>query len=160
MIQKTDRASGETIGLVACGGKKRLSPMPAKKLYLSPWFGKARRYAQGLDRWYILSAKYGLVEPSRPIAPYGQNIMRLPKPQREEWARGVFNSLCALTEPDDTIVMICGRYYRETLTDLLIARGNPVECPLEKLRFNAQKGWFNEQWDAKVEAHLRDRERK
>lgn len=56
--------------LVSCVGDKHSKPLPARELYRSDWFLKARAYveAQG-EEWFILSAKYGLVSPDQVIAP-------------------------------------------------------------------------------------------
>ena len=54
----------DRICLVACVKGKRGAPAPAKDLYRSPWFRKARRYVeQSGAPWFILSDKHGLVHP-------------------------------------------------------------------------------------------------
>ncbi|MDQ0619218.1 DUF6884 domain-containing protein [Arthrobacter globiformis] len=63
--------SGEpcTIGLVACASQKLQRPAPARELYVSQWFKKASAYAElTCDRWYILSAKHGLIYPDQELA--------------------------------------------------------------------------------------------
>jgi hypothetical protein len=57
------------VAFVSCVKTKADSARPAEQLYISPWFVMARRYAYSIaDRWFILSAAYGLVEPDRVIA--------------------------------------------------------------------------------------------
>ncbi len=57
-------SSDRTVYLVSCVGKKRTSPAPAKDLYVSEWFLRVRRCVEATScRWFILSAKYGLVPP-------------------------------------------------------------------------------------------------
>jgi hypothetical protein len=65
----------ETICLVSCVGVKRAVPAPAKYLYQSDWFAKARAYVEGIgSRWFILSAKHGLVHHDDVISRYKQTL--------------------------------------------------------------------------------------
>ena len=57
--------------VTACGRRKHDRPMPACKLYKSPRIKAVYNRTQGCD-FAILSAKYGLVEADRVIAPYEQ----------------------------------------------------------------------------------------
>lgn len=63
-----------TICLVSCVGTKRATPTPAKDLYQSDWFTKARTYAKSIGSWFILSAKYGVVHPDEVIEPYEMTL--------------------------------------------------------------------------------------
>ena len=57
--------------LVACVSQKKETCDQAQYLYTSALFTKARAYAlRHADRWYILSAKHGLVPPEEVIDPY------------------------------------------------------------------------------------------
>ena len=86
-----DWVSGlKTIFLASCVKMKAGFPLPAEELYVSDWFKKARAYILSRmapqDRWYILSAKYGLVEPGRTIKPYNQTLKDMQKLDRRAWA--------------------------------------------------------------------------
>ena len=60
--------------LVSCVGQKLGYPAPAADLYQSDWFKKARAYAEAEgQRWYILSAKHGLVNPSKVLTPFDRD---------------------------------------------------------------------------------------
>ena len=63
--------SSRAIYLVSCVGQKLKTPAPARDLYTSVWFRKARSYVEstGLP-WSVLSAKHGVVHPDEVIAPY------------------------------------------------------------------------------------------
>lgn len=58
----------KTLFLVSWVSEKHDRPMPARELYCSDWFQKARGFVEksGAD-WFILSAKYGLVPPDQVI---------------------------------------------------------------------------------------------
>src|SRR3546814_861850 len=56
--------SPSPVFLVACVAAKLDRPAPARDLYASPWFQKARAYVERQGgAWFILSAKHGLTAP-------------------------------------------------------------------------------------------------
>lgn len=75
---------------MSCGKAKLDRPAPACELYTGNLFQGTRRHveAAGYDRWFILSALHGLVEPDTVLEPYD---VRLPKrtEDRQRWARQV-----------------------------------------------------------------------
>lgn len=67
----------KTLAIVQCGGSKiwkkqpSVAKVPAKEAYVSGYFRKNRAYAEKFaDCWYILSAKYGFLEPNALIRNY------------------------------------------------------------------------------------------
>lgn len=63
--------------IVPCGRSKiwkkqpHLGPTPAREAYTGAPFKVNREYAESVaDRWVILSAKYGFIEPTTPITEY------------------------------------------------------------------------------------------
>jgi hypothetical protein len=126
--------SPETVALVSCGKLKRDMPSAAQDLYLSPLFKKSRCYAEGkANRWYILSAEHGLVEPSAMISPYDNTLKGKRRAERMVWVRRVYDEICKRTEPNVNIVMLAGHDYSDELVQLLRQRGHLVEEPLEGL---------------------------
>lgn len=64
-----------TIVLVQCGSKKAGSRAPAKALYTGSLFRMGRRTAERIGtRWYILSAKHGLLTPEETVEPYDKKL--------------------------------------------------------------------------------------
>lgn len=58
--------------------QERHGTRPAKDLYVSQWFRRARAYVETTDSpWFILSAKYGLVAPNEVIASYEQTLSHM-----------------------------------------------------------------------------------
>lgn len=131
--------------LVACVGKKLGRPAPAAELYQSPWFRKARRYAERVgERWWILSTEHGLVAPDAVIAPYDVTLRRMPIQARRGWAQRVLDELTPLAAPGrDEIVILAGRAYRETLAVELAGLGYTVNVPLAGLGIGRQLRWLN-----------------
>lgn len=63
------------VGLISCVKKKQKGPLKAKELYNSPIFRKARAYAEkNYAKWYILSAKYNLLDPEKIIKRYNVSL--------------------------------------------------------------------------------------
>jgi hypothetical protein len=117
--------------------------LPARELYCSDWFLKARAYveAQG-DEWFILSAKYGLVEPNEVIAPYDETLNEMPSSQRRAWAERVALQLQPHCRVGLDIVFLAGLRYREYLVPTLQAWGCRIRVPMEGLGIGEQKAWL------------------
>ena len=132
--------------LVSCTNKKAPSPRKAKNLYISPWFGKAKTYVESTNqRWFILSAKYGLVDPNSTINPYDKSMNSMPKKKRMEWAEDVLSTLWPHITDIDTIFILAGQRYREFLIPKLHDYEDVDICvPLEGLRIGEQLRWLNE----------------
>ena len=96
------------------------------------------------DKWYILSAKHGLVEPTRIIQPYDETLKRMPQAERREWAAKVFQQLLPeLPDPQNcTLFFHAGAEYRRTLIPMLAARGYDCKVPLDGLAIGEQLSWY------------------
>ena len=72
------------VAFIGCTKRKKGYPCPAYEMYsMSALFRKAYAYCNDhYDRVYILSAKYGLVEPKAIIEPYDITFI-----QHECWAK-------------------------------------------------------------------------
>ena len=139
------------IALVACVSKKATMSRPARDLYTSTWFMKASAYAQQIaDRWFILSAKYGLVPPDQVIAPYDETLNRMPAAQRRAWAKRVLQDLRHEVHAGDDIVILAGQRYREHLIDPLETMGCNVDIPMRGLRIGEQLRWLNKHFRSGV----------
>lgn len=134
-----------TIALVSCVSSKEPHAAPARDLYTSALFRKAREYAErNADAWYVLSAKYGLVDPNRVIEPYDVTLNRMGVAQRRAWAAKVRLELEKVVRPGDTVVMLAGAHYREGLMGALRARGVRVEVPMQGLGIGKQLQWLSQ----------------
>lgn len=127
------------VALVSCVKSKRAEPSPARDLYTSTLFEGLREYAeQNADRWYVLSALYGLVAPEEVIEPYEKTLNRMPKGERDAWALKVQGQLAEVLPPGAEVVVLAGQRYREGLIPFLTAGGFSVSIPLEGLPFGKQ----------------------
>ena len=68
------------IGLISCVSMKQNREADASNLYISPLFKKSKEYAiDRLDKFYILSAKHGLLKPTDRIHPYELTLNNMSK---------------------------------------------------------------------------------
>jgi hypothetical protein len=116
-------------------------PAPARELYVPQLFRKASAYADATcDRWYILSAKHGLIHPDTVIDPCDTKLGTPSAPPLRQWAAGVRDQLAAeLADLDDvTLIALAGAQYRTALLD----SPWPSEVPMEGLGIGRQLGWL------------------
>ena len=133
----------ETVCLVSCVGVKRAVSAPAKDLYQSDWFIKARRYVEAIGcPWFILSAKHGLISPDEVTAPYEQTLNTMGVSERRNWARIVQKQMDEHMPNASHIVVLAGARYREFLMDYLRRRADTVDVPMVGLRIGEQLGWL------------------
>ena len=107
-----------TIALVGCAAAKLSRPAPARDLYTSQLFRKASAYAEAnADRWYILSAKHGLVSPDTVLEPYDTKLGHKHGPAIWDWAERVARQLDAELAGDNEIelLVLAGEQYRTFL---------------------------------------------
>ena len=132
--------------LVSCVSLKRAIPARAKDLYTSPWFRKARACVEAVGcPWYILSAKYGLVEPNSTIDPYNRTLKTMPVNGRRAWANGVIEHLAPRLAGVNSVAFLAGWAYREFLEPELRRRGLTIYVPMEGLGIGQQLSWLTDQ---------------
>jgi hypothetical protein len=132
------------ICLVACAGVKHQTTSAAQDLYHSALFTKSRRFAEReADAWFVLSAKYGLLDRHQVIAPYEETLNRKSKLEREAWAGQVWASLSRVVSSGDRVTFLAGKRYREQLMLDLQRAGCHVEVPLSGLSIGQQLQWLN-----------------
>jgi len=132
------------IGLISCVGKKHPNAIEAKNLYDSALFAKSREFVERhCDSWYILSAKYGLVEPTDIIGPYEETLNTKSRRERIEWAERVWAMLRHRLRPDDHITILAGELYRESLVSRIAEYGCHVDVPMQGLGIGRQLQWLS-----------------
>ncbi|MEA5495978.1 hypothetical protein VB834_17345 [Limnoraphis robusta Tam1] len=136
----------KSIALVSCVAKKQERTSVAKDLYCSPWFKKAKAYVESQGwQWYILSAKYGLLEPEKLVEPYDQTLNQMPTQVRYEWAEDVFNHICRRFPERGKVIILAGKKYRQYLCPHLEKAGYTIAVPLMGLGIGQQLNWFDNQ---------------
>lgn len=79
---------------VGCVKAKRTTASPAEDLYVSTLFTGRRRYVERTcDRWFVLSAKRGLLEPTALVEPYDETLKTKGRLERRRWSESVLEQL-------------------------------------------------------------------
>lgn len=133
------------IYLISCVSQKLDRPAPAKELYCSDWFKKARAYVEALGgRWMIISALHGLVTPETVIEPYSRFLGDLTKREREVWACVVVEALAKHVRFDSDVIFLAGATYREAITDCWLFKSLHLRAraPMASLGIGEQKAWL------------------
>ena len=129
----------QRVALVSCVKSKLGGPSPAKDLYTSTLFRGLRRYAElNADRWYILSAEHGLLDPEKVVAPYERTLNNMGKADRLQWAVRVQQQLAGVLPSGAEVILLAGERYRQDLIPFLRSRGFEVTVPFEGLSFGRQ----------------------
>jgi hypothetical protein len=79
------------------GGNAQLSePAAVRDLFTSPLFvrRRARAEASGVP-WFVVSGRWGLLDPGEVLAPYSFSFAQQPDGYRRAWGRFVAEQLCA-----------------------------------------------------------------
>lgn len=138
------------IGLVGCASTKLSHPGTARTLYTSQLFRKASEYAERTcDRWYILSAKHGLVHPDTVLEPYDMKLGQRARPGNpggppiHQWAQRVRDQLAVELEdvPRVLLVTLAGEQYQTVLRPCQW----PFEIPMKGLGIGEQLAWLKGQ---------------
>ncbi len=139
----------DVIVVLSCTRRKGHEAAPAEELYTSEWFRKARAYAEATGgRWFILSAKHGLVEPRQVLAPYEHSLREMPAWRRRCWGRNAAIEIGRRITRPTRVVFLCGSPYREPVLEFLrYCTGHPVEAvaPIEGLGIGQQLAWLTAQ---------------
>lgn len=79
------------IGLVGCTKSKLPHAAAAKDLYMPSTLFSGRRafVEQSCDRWFVLSAKHGLVDPDDVLEPYDQTLKGASRSVKRQWTQSV-----------------------------------------------------------------------
>lgn len=134
------------VGLVGCVKAKRSTASPAEDLYTSTLFEGRRRYVERTcDRWFVLSAKHGLLKPTSLVEPYDETLKTKSRVERRRWSESVLEQLDAILGNlgGTTFEIHAGAEYRDHgLTAGLLARGAQVELPAAGLRIGEQLAFY------------------
>lgn len=125
--------------LVTCCGQKLAHAAPARDLYTSDLFRKARAWAETFgSRWFILSAKHGLLAPDAVVEPYDVTLGGMDAYTRMMWGRRVAEQF-RWTDTRGGVVVLAGAAYREWCA------GSRFSFPLAGMGIGQQKAWLKAQ---------------
>lgn len=134
----------QTICLISCVKTKQNKTVAAKDLYTSALFTKNASYAATIaDKWFILSAKYGLLDPEDVIDTYNETLSKASVSVKKVWSHNVYLKLLPHLNPGDSIIFLAGENYREYLIPLLGNFPVNVQVPMKGLSIGNQLKWLN-----------------
>jgi hypothetical protein len=139
--------SDPDIVLIGCVKLKHKGRYSARDLYTSNLFRGRRSRAESTGKpWYILSAKYGLVEPDREIEWYDASLKKFSAAERRTWSKEVLVSLIN-KHPKLSKLKVeihAGAEYRNFgLVEGLVEREANVNTPLARLNQGEQNAWYS-----------------
>lgn len=136
------------IGLVGCVKSKWIHPSPAQDLYISTLFKGRRSFVErSCDRWFVLSAKHGLVDPLEIIAPYDVALTKKSNSYRVDWSRKVIRQLQEEIGDLSSVVfeIHAGAAYRNYgVVEGLVELGAVVEAPNGEYRFGELLAFYSD----------------
>lgn len=119
----------------------------ARDLYTSTLFTGRRRYVEdSCDRWFVLSARHGLVRDDEWLEPYDETLNDQSARSKRRWAEIVLGDLDALglDYRTTTFEIHAGNEYRSFgLVEGLQARGATVIIPAEHLGQGEQLAFYS-----------------
>lgn len=136
------------IVLISCVSTKLTTKAKAKDLYISPLFKMNYAYAESLKPHaiYILSAKYGLVDPNEEIETYNETLNTMKSSHVKDWALDVIDQAEGKIDfRNDEIIFLAGEKYRKFLMPLC----RNASVPLEGLGIGKQLGWLKKKLASK-----------
>jgi len=157
--------------IVGCGASKAAAPCEARDLYTGPLFRAARAHVERLGcPWWVLSARFGLIEPWRTLPPYEATIAD-GRRDVETWSRltgicaGTLGGLMhgtygrALGWPAEVVLEVhAGAAYVEWLSEIVASSPAAkhlrltVEEPLRGLEIGQRLHWYAARRDVPVVA--------
>ncbi|MEZ0209032.1 MAG: DUF6884 domain-containing protein [Candidatus Paceibacterota bacterium] len=134
--------------LISCVSTKLEKKAKASDLYISPLFKMNYAYAKMLKPTsiYILSAKYGLLNPDTIIEPYNETLNTMKNAQIKDWAIDVIDQMEGKIDfKKDEIIFLAGERYRKFLMPLC----RNAKVPLLGLGIGKQLGWLKRKLEDK-----------
>lgn len=134
------------IALVSCTKLKQDYHCQAQEMYLpSTLFSKAINYIkqQDYNKWFILSAKYGLLNPNDLIEPYDLTLNNMKSEEIKKWSQKVFNQL--ITYNIHEIDFYTGEKYRKYLMPMLEKIDIKCNIPLKGLGIGKQLQFYTKE---------------
>ena len=131
-----------TLAIVQCGERKvwkqrpGAGPTPAADAYVSAYFRNNRAYAERFaDRWLILSAKYGFLEPNTQIRNYDVSFLK-PKSKPISMAKLQTQVKTKRLSRYRHVVVLGGALYVDKVQAVFHGTGCRIHRPFEGLKGN------------------------
>ena len=117
---------GNTIAIIPCTNQKSDIPGPAKEVWQGSHFQLTLAHAEVFyDKVYVMSFKYGMIDPDMEIEPYDINIKFANARQRLEWWWRVRDDIKRIVTEDDPelVAVYTGNFDRERIMREFVRNG-------------------------------------
>lgn len=119
------------IALIGCTARKQDYTCSAIEMYTkSSYFNLKLDYCKkiNVDKIFILSAKYGLLDSDTVIEPYNIHLKSTSKQYKLNWSKNVLNDLKEKTDLiNDEFIILAGNDYMKYLVEHIPNSYNPVK---------------------------------
>lgn len=113
---KKSSCNSKQIALIACSKTKRMGTHKAKDLYQGELFKKSFEYcSKNYSRVFILSAKYGLLDPDSVISYYDETLKTKTEADKKNWAEKIIKQIHSLNIDFENIICFAGKDYNKYL---------------------------------------------
>lgn len=135
------------VAVIACGARKRDVPSPARSLYTGSLFVAQRRDVEGRVPFWIVSGKWGILDPDTEVAPYNFRVNDIPRAERFAWGQRAAAQLAAAlgtARLDGVLIELhAGAEYQKPLGPAFTAAGAVVEVlPPGRLQLGHRLQWY------------------
>jgi hypothetical protein len=111
------------VAFIGCSKKKRSSPCEAREMYRGSLFLKSLEYCMREGFLvYILSAEYGLLEPSTIITPYEKTMNKMTQQEKKEWSMRVLSRVKE-NKIEGDFHFFCGKNYHQYFEGVKVFEG-------------------------------------
>ncbi|UYG95340.1 DUF6884 domain-containing protein [Cytobacillus firmus] len=97
---------------------------------------------QDYDKWYVLSAKYGLLGQHDVIEPYDLTLNNMKVSERKEWSELVIKQIEKLELNITKIDFYAGEKYRDYIIPALVQKGIVSNVPLQGKGIGEQLSFY------------------
>lgn len=133
---------GEAVIVIGCGKSKLEAPARARELYTGSLFRMARLYAEAWNEpWFIVSAKYGLMDPERVIEPYEMRLQQRKGGNLQAWADRVATGI-KVEAGMEPVQLLMGRDYAEPIGRALDRVGLRWCAPMDGFGLGHRLQWL------------------
>jgi hypothetical protein len=108
------RKSMRVLTLIVCSRAKRPGLHAATDLYVSSRFRRQQKLANTRGTWYVLSAKHGVIEPSRRVRSYDLSLQWLSAQSRIRWAKASVRAIREVAKKSAVDMVLVDRKHSYT----------------------------------------------
>ncbi len=132
----------QTVVLISCGKTKKNLQCKAENMYISNRFQLAKEYSTRISsNWFIISAKYGLLEPEREIKPYDVWLGNFSNVEKQAWCDKVKKSLHGFSRKTKFVILL-NDLYAQVLIQLILETGHEFSWPIRNMESDEVENYF------------------